>query len=332
LIEISPANLLFYLFSHYCYTCSTLFSEDDQSDHIDHKHSESLTRQQLRQPCRYILQPLENKRNDAQFFFSQTFIDYLVNDIVLKERSWDSVICIGCPTIFENLKQKIPSYLLDYDLRFCSFYPAKQVLIYNMFNGHIFSNEKYFREKFLSKIQNCLVIIDPPFGGFHRALAYSIEKLFQSYDIKQNLIVFNPYFLEKWINDAFPKLKMLDYKVEYTSNSSLHLCRGKKGSPVRIFTDISPSKCPPLDELNYKYCFECDRYTLITNQHCLQCQSCTSKDGLPYKHCSLCQRCVKAERIHCKQCNVCHLPNQCMTKTNKRKSHLSDNQEKRIKN
>jgi len=310
-------------FSSYCYTCSTLFLETEQSDHSDHKYTESLNRQQLRQPCRYILQPLENKRTNAQFFFSQTFIDYLINDIIIKG-TWDSVICIGCPTIFENLnqpryKQKLHSYLLDYDHRLCSFYSTKQMLIYNMFNGHIFSNKKSFEENFLSKIKNCLIIIDPPFGGFHRALSYSFEKLFQSNEIHRNLILFNPYFLEKWIIDAFPKLKMLDYKVEYTSISSLHLCRGKKGSPVRIFTDICPSKFPPLDDINYKYCLECNRYTLLTNQHCLKCQSCTSKDGLPYKHCDLCQRCVKAERIHCQKCNVCHLLDQCMIKTNKRK-------------
>ncbi|CAF4995242.1 unnamed protein product, partial [Rotaria sp. Silwood1] len=321
---------------HYCYTCSTLFSDDEQSDHNDHKYTESLSRQQLRQPCHYILQPLENKRSNAQFFFSQTFIDYLINEIILKN-SWDSIICIGCPTIFENLhrfnskKKQFQTYLLDYDYRLCSFYSSKQMLIYNMFNGHIFSNKKYFQEKFLSIIKNCLIIIDPPFGGFHRALFYSINKLFQSYEINRNIILFNPYFLEKWIIDAFSNLKMLDHKIEYTSISSLNLCRGKKGSPVRMFTDICLSKFPPLDDINYKYCFECNRYTLLTNQHCFQCQSCTSKDGLPYKHCSLCQRCVKAERTHCNTCNVCHLPNQCMIKTNKRKHSLSDNQKKKKK-
>ncbi|CAF4000329.1 unnamed protein product [Rotaria sp. Silwood2] len=321
---------------YYCYTCSSLFSENEQSDHKDHEYTESLNRQQLRQPCHYILQPLENKRSNAQFFFSQTFIDYIINEIILKN-SWDSIICVGCPTIFENLhrfssKKKLNSYLLDYDFRLCSFYSSKQMLIYNMFNGHIFSNAKYFQEKFLSIIKNCLIIIDPPFGGFHRALSYSIDKLFQSYEINRHLILFNPYFLEKWIIDAFPNLKMLDHKIEYTSISSLNLCRGKKGSPVRMFTDICRSKFPPLDDINYKYCFECNRYTLLTNQHCFQCQSCTSKDGLPYKHCSLCQRCVKAERIHCNTCNVCHLPNQCMIKTNKRKHSLSDKQKKRKKN
>ncbi|CAF4001465.1 unnamed protein product, partial [Rotaria magnacalcarata] len=320
---------------YYCYTCSILFSEKKQSNHIDHQCTESLNRQQLRQPCQYVLQPLEKKRTNAQFFFSQTFIDYLINEIISKN-SWDSVICIGCPTIFENLHRfsstkSIQTYLLDYDYRLCSFYSTKQMLIYNMFNGHIFSKKKYFQEKFLKTIKNCLIVIDPPFGGFHRALSYSIEKLFQSSDINRDIILFNPYFLEKWIIDAFPNLKMLDYKVEYSSISTLNLCRGRKGSPVRMFTDISRSKFPPLDDVNYKYCFECDLYTLLTNQHCFQCQSCTSKDGLPYKHCSLCKRCVKAERVHCNNCNVCHLANQCMTNTSKRKNESSDDQTKKIK-
>ncbi|CAF2052194.1 unnamed protein product [Rotaria magnacalcarata] len=320
---------------YYCYTCSILFSEKKQSNHIDHQCTESLNRQQLRQPCQYVLQPLEKKRTNAQFFFSQTFIDYLINEIISKN-SWDSVICIGCPTIFENLHRfsstkSIQTYLLDYDYRLCSFYSTKQMLIYNMFNGHIFSKKKYFQEKFLKTIKNCLIVIDPPFGGFHRALSYSIEKLFQSSDINRDIILFNPYFLEKWIIDAFPNLKMLDYKVEYSSISTLNLCRGRKGSPVRMFTDISRSKFPPLDDVNYKYCFECDLYTLLTNQHCFQCQSCTSKDGLPYKHCSLCKRCVKAERVHCNNCNVCHLANQCMTNTSKRKNESADDQTKKIK-
>ncbi|CAF0907842.1 unnamed protein product [Adineta ricciae] len=319
----------------YCSTCSLVFLEVNQSEHADHDYSESLTRRQYRQPCRYLLQPLEKKRTNAQFFFSQTFIDYFISKL-LSQGSWDSIICIGCPTIFENLnrpehKNKFRTYLLDYDHRLCSFYSSKRMLIYNMFNGHIFSKSKFFYEQFLSNTKNCLIVIDPPFGGFHRALACSIDKLVSSRNITHNLILFNPYFLEKWISDAFQSLKMLDYKVEYTSNSSLHLCRGKKGSPVRMFTDICPSKCPPLDDVNYKYCFECNRYTLLTNQHCFQCQSCTSKDGLPYKHCLLCQRCVKSERVHCMKCNVCHLKDQCMTETTKRACQMSDKEENRKK-
>ena len=283
-----------------------LFSEENQSDHLEHNQTESLTRQQRHHPCEHLLQPLSNRRSHAQYFFSSTFLDYLINQVILIN-TFDSVICIGCPTIFERIRTKLPSYLLDYDIRFCSFYSQKQLLIYNMFNGHIFSNDKHFRETFLPACQNTLIIIDPPFGGLHRALAYSLEKFTQS-----NLILFNPYFLEKWVIDAFPNLKMLDYKIEYHPQSSFHLCRGEKGSPVRMFTNISPSKFPPLDEMNYKYCFECDRYTLINNQHCHYCQICPSKDGLPYQHCLKCQRCVKAKRKHCDKCNVCHLPDQCM--------------------
>ncbi|CAF3303870.1 unnamed protein product [Rotaria sp. Silwood2] len=108
---------------------------------------------------------------------------------------------------------------------------------------------------------------------------------------------------------------MLDYKIEYESISSLNLCRGRKGSPVCMFTDICLSKFPPLDDINYKYCFECNRYTLLTNQHC-----------------SLCQRCVKAERNHCNTCNVCHLPNQCITTTNKKEHSLTNKQKKKKRN
>lgn len=295
----------------YCYTCSILFFESEQSDHEHHQCTNRLTRRQFRHPCQSILQPLEKKRSDAQYFFSSTLIDYLIEKII-QPGPWDSVLCIGCPTIFEHLRHQSQrrSYLLDYDVRLCSFYSSKQMLVYNMFNGHIFSRSKSFEAQFLSATKHCLILIDPPFGGFHRALAHSLEKLFESHShIERHLILFNPYFLEKWISDAFPRLQMLDHKVEYMS--SMNLCRGRKGSPVRMFTDLDRSIFPPLDDQNYKFCFECNRYTLLTNQHCYQCQSCTSKDGLPYRHCSKCQRCVKAEREHCSKCHVCHLPNQC---------------------
>lgn len=314
----------------YCHTCAKLFVDDDQSEHAEHRFTDCLTREQVRRPCRDLLQPLENKRSNAQFYFSPALIDYLIKEIILPG-PWDGVICIGCPTIFENLPRTCRSYLLDYDTRLCSFYSPREMLVFNMFNGHVFSPSKYFRETFLSSTKRCLVIVDPPFGGSHRALSHSIETLFPSQEIERNLILFNPYFLEKWINDAFPRLTMLDYKIEYTSNSSLHLCRGKKGSPVRIFTDLCPSKCPPIDDDNYKYCLECDRYTLLTNPHCLQCGTCPSKDGLPYRHCSLCRRCVKGERKHCSQCAVCHLPGQCRAKNEKRKSPWADRQIKRKK-
>ena len=237
------------------------------------------------------------------------------------KNSFDSVICIGCPTIFERIRTKLPSYLLDYDTRFCSFYPRKQLHIYNMFNGHFFS------ESSLPTSENCLMIVDPPFGGFHRALAYSIDKL-----PKANLILFNPYFLEKWVVDAFPNVKMLDYKIEYTPQSSSHLCRGQKGSPVRMFTNICPSKFPPLDDVNYKYCLECNRYTLINNQHCYQCQTCPSKDGLPSRHCSICRRCVKIKQKHCDECHVCHLPEQeCLSKRRQSSSSAKESTKKRRK-
>ena len=305
-------------------------------DHADHQYSECLEREQYRRPCRSLLHPLENRRSNAQFFFSPTFVDYLVNKVILAG-PWDSVICIGCPTIFEAVHQSrahkpLSAFLLDYDSRLYSFFSARHMLIYNMFNGHSFSPKRYFDETFLATTKNCLVVVDPPFGGLHRALSHSIDTLFQCKDIQRNLILFNPYFLERWIVDAFPRLTMLDYKIEYASQSALHLCRGKKGSPVRIFTDICPSTFPPLDEMNYKYCLECNRYTLVTNQHCFACQACTSKDGLPYRHCSLCRRCVKAQRVHCTKCNVCHLPNQCMsptTTTSKRTSHWSDIEQRR---
>ena len=94
---------LIFIFSHYCHTCSILFSNDQQSNHTNHNYIQILDHEQFYQPCRYLLQPKENKHTNAQFFFTQTFIDYLINKILLPN-SWDSFICIGCPTIYENLQ------------------------------------------------------------------------------------------------------------------------------------------------------------------------------------------------------------------------------------
>jgi len=297
----------------FCHTCSNVFFEGEQSEHVDHRTTKRLTRKEISRPCQTILQPLKNKRSDAQFFFSSNFIDYFIGKIV-EPGQWDAVLCIGCPTLFENLREKstIRSFLLDFDLRLCSFYSSKKMLLFNMFNGHVFSREKTFREEFLSSIENCLVVVDPPFGGFHRALAHSLDEFWKTRNatnIRRQLILFNPYFLSKWVVDAFPQLKMLDYKIEYSS--TLNLCRGRKGSPVRIFTDVDPSLFPPVDDENYKFCFECNRFVFAINRHCFQCQTCPSKNGQPSRHCSECQRCVQADRKHCSKCSFCHLPNRC---------------------
>ncbi|CAF0968935.1 unnamed protein product [Didymodactylos carnosus] len=286
---------------NYCKTCMCLFSTSNLNIHQDHDCAYALNNKQMKQPCQNLLKPLQKKESNAQFFFKETFINYLIDKVLLVGQ-WDGILCIGCPTIFEalNVQDKIKRkklFLLDFDQRLINFYPRKKFLMYNMFNGHFFEDSIPFQQ-FLSSIQNCLILCDPPFGALFEALAQSIKNI-HTYGQKTiqhwNLILFSPYFHEKWIQKFFT-LFMLDYKIEYTSLP--HLCRGRKGSPVRMFTDCKLNTFPPLDDNNYKYCDYCQRYTLLTNKHCFECNSCTSKDGLPYYHCKLCQRCVKFERVH----------------------------------
>merc|ERR1712235_3303 len=102
--------------------------------------------------------------------------------------------------------------------------------------------------------------------------------------------------MEKRICESMPRLKMMDYKVDHDNHNLFKSKDGKrkKGSPVRIFTNFEPTSFPLPKEEGYWFCHVCQRFSAEENQHCLKCQSCTSKDGTTYIHCDLCERCVKS--------------------------------------
>ncbi|XP_036056236.1 rRNA N6-adenosine-methyltransferase ZCCHC4 [Onychomys torridus] len=102
---------------------------------------------------------------------------------------------------------------------------------------------------------------------------------------------------------------IMEARVDYDNHTLYkHGKRGRKQSPVRIFTNIPPNKIILPAEEGYRFCSLCQRYVSLENQHCMHCNSCTSKDGRKWSHCFLCQKCVKPSWVHCSTCNRCALP------------------------
>ncbi|XP_069781132.1 rRNA N6-adenosine-methyltransferase ZCCHC4 isoform X3 [Narcine bancroftii] len=162
--------------------------------------------------------------------------------------------------------------------------------------------------------ESVIMVTDPPFGGLVEALAHSFKKIVAMWKTSQNkdeeLPIFwiFPYFFEARILQCFPTFSMLDYQVDYDNHTLYkHGNSGRKQSPVRIFTNLSPKSIILPAEEGYRYCSLCQRYISSANRHCEICQACTSKDGREWKHCHICNKCVKPSWYHCDTCSRCAL-------------------------
>ncbi|XP_013389825.1 zinc finger CCHC domain-containing protein 4 [Lingula anatina] len=308
----------------FCNICNQLLLPDDLSQHQGHELIFPVTNSMLIKPCS-LLQPLENKKTNAQYFFSEKTVQFTVN--CLMKLGFEKVLCIGAPRIHEAIQsssrsQKMETLLLDMDHRYEQFYQLDQFCRYNMFNHHFFRGDKS-REvytQFIGLPGKLVVVSDPPFGGRVEVLAHTLGLITKEWQevtgAKKELpvLLFFPYFLEPRILESLPSFTMLDYKVDYENHDKFHEgpTGRKHGSPVRIFTNINPSRIQlPKDE-GYSFCKLCQRYVGEENKHCTICNSCTSKDGRTYIHCDICMRCVKPSYSHCSSCDRCHLPeHQC---------------------
>jgi len=137
-----------------------------------------------------------------------------------------------------------------------------------------------------------------------------------------------PYFLEGSVQKERPEFKMLDFKLQYrnhplfqsaksndgkntgnNNNNNNNNNPSKKGSPIRLFTNVKPSLVR-LPEPEHRFCSSpgCNRWVARENRHCAKCHCCPSKDGSTYNHCDVCQKCVKPSRVHCDDCGRCELP------------------------
>ncbi|RXM27342.1 Tyrosine-protein kinase Tec [Acipenser ruthenus] len=87
-----------------------------------------------------------------------------------------------------------------------------------------------------------------------------------------------PYFFESRIKECFPTFTMLDYQVDYENHALYkHGKTGRRQSPVRIFTNLSPGDIVLPAVEGYRFCSLCQRYVSSENKHCDICSACTSK-------------------------------------------------------
>jgi len=293
----------------WCFDCGVVVATVNNPHQL---HSvRFLNANELKTPT-LLINPKSDKKTNAQYFFSEETCKLFIT--MITKLQFKKIICVGTPRLFEmitsNDKLDASAILLDIDDRFKHFYDGSQYQQYNMFNDFFFdaTNGKKSFDKFLSDAHSneILIIVDPPFGGMATLLANTLSKLWKECgddNLVATMLVF-PYFLESHvINTSMSTLQMLDYKVSYTNHPHFNNLN-KRGSPVRIFTNIPADKIS-LPQEHYRFCKLCQRYVYKENRHCNVCKLCTSKDGRTYIHCSQCEKCVKPGRLHCETCKNC---------------------------
>ncbi|XP_048797971.1 rRNA N6-adenosine-methyltransferase ZCCHC4 isoform X1 [Lagopus muta] len=312
----------------FCQECQQLLLPDEWEEHSSHQFLYDISAAQLRSPSQ-LLYPLENKKTNAQYLFADRSCQFLLDLII--SLGFRRVLSVGTPRLHEMIQSKalqeedfrVRSLLLDIDFRYSQFYTEDEFCHYNMFNHYFFGGEAAHEtcRKFLheEKDERVIMVADPPFGGLVEALASSFKKLMAMWkdtekggNKNQEMPMFwiFPYFFESRILEFFPSFSMMDYQVDYDNHALYkHGKTGRRQSPVRIFTNLSPGVIVLPAEEGYRFCAICQRYVSSGNHHCEICNSCTSKDGRRWKHCVLCKKCVKPSWFHCNKCNCCALEN-----------------------
>uniref|UniRef100_A0A8D2J852 rRNA N(6)-adenosine-methyltransferase ZCCHC4 n=1 Tax=Varanus komodoensis TaxID=61221 RepID=A0A8D2J852_VARKO len=302
----------------FCRECQQLLLPQEWGRHSGHQVLNSVSFAQLKKPSQ-LLSPLENKKTNAQYLFTDRSCQFLLDLIVTQ--GFKRVLCVGTPRLHELIKLQasheektcVKSLLLDIDFRYSQFYTEDDFCHYNMFNHYFFAGKGAYDvcQKFLQqdKGKDVIMVADPPFGGLVEALAFSFKKLIAMWSKTLPILWIFPYFFESRILEFFPNFCMLDYQVDYDNHALYkHGKTGRKQSPVRIFTNLAPHLIVLPAEEGYRFCALCQRYVSLNNQHCEICNSCTSKDGRQWIHCNLCKKCVKSSWIHCSICDHCALP------------------------
>ncbi|XP_068134395.1 rRNA N6-adenosine-methyltransferase ZCCHC4 isoform X2 [Hyperolius riggenbachi] len=309
----------------FCQDCQQLLLQNEWEGHSSHHVVGDVSASQLKRPSQ-LLHPLENKKKNAQYLFTDRSCKFLLDTIT--SLGCRRVLCVGTPRLHEWIRQhagegskaKVKSLLLDIDFRYSQFYSKEEFCHYNMFNNHFFGGEapKSVCQRFLQEEdgEGVIMVTDPPFGGLVEPLAFSFKKMTKLWRAPSNagnpmelptFWIF-PYFFEPRIVQSCPGFSMLDYQVDYDNHTQYkHGKTGRKQSPVRIFTNISPEKIVLPASEGYRFCALCHRYVSSENKHCQLCNSCTSKDGRKWKHCALCNKCVKPSWTHCSSCSRCAL-------------------------
>lgn len=312
---------------HFCLSCFNFVFPEEFNDHKNHLLKPILKNIQLEQP-RNIIFPLTKNKGEAQFWFSDKTLNFILTNI--KRLNPKKVLCIGAPTIHEHLVNSCyKSLLLDIDHRYHWFYDSDKYIWFNMFNFHFMGDKEKCAPILMNYLKDgpILAIIDPPFGARTEPLSRTV-KTFEEYahqGLKVLLIL--PYFMEPQVLSSFSNFVMLDFPVEYTNHKKFKDKQSTKSSPVRIFTNISPGDFifPPNE--GYYFCKICKAWRSKLNKHCIICNTCPSKNGASYKHCFNCGTCVKLTWTHCNACSKCTLPeHNC-----KRSENVVPNKKKKIK-
>ncbi|KAJ8304059.1 hypothetical protein KUTeg_017642, partial [Tegillarca granosa] len=248
----------------FCETCGLFLLKEERKWHKGQGHNlkASITEEMCQKPSKLFL-PLENNKTYAQYLFAESAVKFTLK--VLNDLDISHVLCVGAPRIHESIMEsnKMKTLLLDLDHRyFCR---------YNMFNHHFFDggkSEDVFK-KFVKETgkSNVAMVIDPPFGGMVEALAASINSIITTWRQESNTR----------ITECLPEFSMLDYKVDYDNHGLFRGDTKKYGSPVRIFTNVSPEHIILPEVEGYWFCKLCRRYSAKENVHCQMCDSCTSK-------------------------------------------------------
>uniref|UniRef100_V5IE45 GRF-type domain-containing protein n=1 Tax=Ixodes ricinus TaxID=34613 RepID=V5IE45_IXORI len=291
------------------FCCRKLLARTELGAHRGHAVTTPVEDDDLRRPSRLINADVTNTTK-AQYFFSDACVTFVCS--LLEQQHFESVICVGTPSIHEHLREsrpQLPSILLDIEQTYEQFYGPSEFAWFNMFNGFFFrgSSAEETVQRHLSSGTRCALLIDPPFGGLVDAIARTLAKMVSyaaAVGSTLSILWFFPYFNEKRIVEAMPSLRMLDFAVDYRNHVTFNESGRTKGSPVRIFTDIPPGQVK-LPSDRYRYCYDCDRWVALSNTHCDICKDCTSKDGGPYRHCDECGVCVKLSHVHCPRCQSC---------------------------
>ncbi|XP_051698203.2 rRNA N6-adenosine-methyltransferase ZCCHC4 isoform X3 [Oryctolagus cuniculus] len=137
--------------------------------------------------------------------------------------------------------------------------------------------------------------------GFRRVLCVGTPRLHElirltasgdkKSNIKSLLLDIDFRYSQFYLEDSFCHYNMFNHhffdgKVDYDNHALYkHGKTGRKQSPVRIFTNIPPSKIILPTEEGYRFCPLCQRYVSTENQHCEHCNSCSSK--VPFPECGV---------------------------------------------
>jgi len=317
----------------FCYTCQmfVLSSAEMENRHKSCNNCKrNVTLQDMKQPSKLFISPIENNKSNAQYFMTAQSISFMRS--ALLKLNFRHFICIGVPRFHEIICSESDttksSFLLDIDDRYAMFWPDSHHAKFNMFNHYFF--ESTGLEKFSEFIKSTgdgkiAILMDPPFGGLVDCLCETIRWISETAESlkgESNCFTINkvlpsfwifPYFHEGRICSNFKDFNMLNYVVDYDNHKKFKNAEaGRKMSPVRIFTNIANHFIPLPAKQGYKFCSKCKRYVAKKEVHCKLCNNCPSKDGSLYWHCRVCRTCVKPGRKHCFTCKRCELPtHQC---------------------